>query len=346
MNKINRLIYNYNNLYKKNNIGINGSIKESDFIKIKENNNYLWDYCNDDEYEYNENLIKKNNIYNIWNNYKNSMDRKREGSSLNLCSFYNYIMNDTHIFNYKNSYIIGTYTNGFYKPSHFSPSTIREGMEMIEELCKYNNIIFIVTSDLTKMLKKMGAYTDSNFNFPMIFRNEITIKNIVTTSKKVLEVIIRKMKNNEIDELYNLNFNDFEDNNKEDKYDKYMKNYDKYASIYESIIIEEYNNIKENTKPTSPIKRDFRIPKINTDIISNPSTEDNKPKYTSYYSDLSPEEKEQYDKDFHNRYSKLDKNEIYQLNDYLDRVKSGEINDTITKFKYNPNSGRKFKEIK
>lgn len=247
MNKINQILYKFNKIFQKNSIGINGSINESNFIKLKENNGLLSDYCEYDE-DVNEEDLKTNNIYIIWNNYKNAMNRRREGNALNLCSFYDYIMYNANVFNYKNSYILGNFSNGFYKPSHFAPTSIREGMEMIEELCKYNNIIFTVTPDLTNMLKKMGAYTDTSFSFPMIFRDELTIKNIVTTNYKVLEVILNKMKKNEIEELYNLNFEDVINSNKEDKFDKYLKYHDKYSHFIESIIKEEYNNIINESK--------------------------------------------------------------------------------------------------
>lgn len=247
MNKINSILYKYSKIYDNNRIGIKGQINDSVFVDINDNNSLLSDYCNyndNNDEEISEDELKTNNIYIIWDNYRNAMDRKRPGNSLNLCGFYGYITDGATVFKYKNSYVLGLFSNGFYKPSHFAPSSIREGMEMIEELCKYNNIIFTVTSDLTQMLTKLGAYTDSSFNFPMIFRNEISFKNIVTTNKRVLEVILKKMKNNEIDDLYNLNFDDIIDKNKkEDKYDKYLKNYDKYGSVYESIIIEEYNKI-------------------------------------------------------------------------------------------------------
>jgi tRNA nucleotidyltransferase/poly(A) polymerase len=256
MNKINSILYKYKKLFDNNNIGIKGPINESDFIQLKENNSLLSDYCHYDEDIEIEDL-KTNNIYIIWENYKNSMNKRRPDSHLYLCNFYNYITQVASVFRYKDSYIIGTFDNGFFKPSHFSPATLREGLESIEELCKYNNIIFTVTSDLTNMLKKMGAYTDASFSFPMIFRNQIVLKNIVTTNKKVLEVVLKKMRANEFEELYRLNFEDIDnsDYNDDDKYEKYMKNYDKYGSFLESIIKEEINKlIKESTTDIEAIK--------------------------------------------------------------------------------------------
>jgi hypothetical protein len=281
MNKINSILYKYNKLFDNNNIGIKGPIKESDFIKLKENNNFLSDYCIYDEDVEIEDL-KTNNIYIIWDNYKNSMNKRRPDSHLYLCNFYSYITEVASVFRYKDSYIIGTFSNGFFKPSHFSPTTLREGLESIEELCKYNNIIFTVTSDLTNMLKKLGAYTDTSFSFPMIFRDEIVLKNIVTTNRKVLEVVLKKMRANEFEELYDLNFEDMENSGykHDDKYEKYIKNYDKYGSFLESIIKEEYKNILKEVGDASAKSYDYSVEGyIDQDSIEYSFITDLKTKY-------------------------------------------------------------------
>jgi hypothetical protein len=84
------------------------------------------------------------------------MSRRRPDYALEYERFGYYIINYAGMYKYNNSYIFGQYLNGFFVPTHFAPSGLKEGAKMINDLQKYDNIIFVVTEDLIPMLQKAG----------------------------------------------------------------------------------------------------------------------------------------------------------------------------------------------
>ena len=61
----------------------------------------------------------------------------------------------------------------------------------VAELSKYNNIVFTVTDDLSKMLKKLGLYEMPD-RFKMKFRGRLVDKELYSTSKLVTDPMVSR----------------------------------------------------------------------------------------------------------------------------------------------------------
>lgn len=227
---VNSLIRRYENLIKEKGVGILGKMEESDLInptnKYADELDYIYElyldynFRSDDEdidYEKMEDEIfskvKDTIVYNMWNNYKNAMERNRPNSALSLERFANYLNSgNVFLFEHNGSFVIGNYANGFFKPSHFAPKNIREGVGIIKELIKYDNIIFAVTDDLKEMLDKLGAYSNEKLVIPMIFREMLVTKHVVLTNPFIMAQVLNGLKNNEyksISDFENITYDDF-----------------------------------------------------------------------------------------------------------------------------------------
>ena len=210
----------YVNYFQKKGIGLSGELTPSNGLKPA-NKLAIYYSDNDDEINDYDLYIKKFGLTGvIWSQYAKSMSRKRKNSVLPFENFNNYLNNDSiYYFKYNDNYIIGQYYNGFFKPSHFAPSSIRGGVDVIKEIIKYDNIIFAVTDDLSDMLIKMDLYSDPNGTIPMIFREMLVQKHIITTNMDVLIEILdklEKVKNNEINYLGaydDINYNQIKNDN-------------------------------------------------------------------------------------------------------------------------------------
>lgn len=163
------------------------------------------DQIEDEEYE------DKNWIYNYLNNnihrkagfihsnYEKAMNRKREGSALDFDSFYNYITQDhVHNFQFGESFVFGSYENGIFFPSHFAPKNLKEGVELIKELYKYNVVLF-VPEDLSKMAESIGFWKIAT-NIPTDFRGKKVMKNVLVSNRYIIPKL-KQMLNK-----FNLNF--------------------------------------------------------------------------------------------------------------------------------------------
>jgi len=98
-------------------------------------------------------------VYDIWQNYKKAMEKRRPDSYLEYDKFEYYLETSASVYKYKNSYVIGQYDGNLFIPTHFSPAGLKEGIDIIKSMKKYDNIVFIVTKDLKDMLNKMGFKT-------------------------------------------------------------------------------------------------------------------------------------------------------------------------------------------
>lgn len=224
----NKLKYRFEQTLKNNGVGDYGKLDTSDLTKYTYNDgiqNILYELeIIDVEYydEYDkivEEKFRNNKFYKIWMNYVKNMDRRRKGSSLNFYRFLNYIaFENVYSFNDGENHIFGNYEDGFFKPSHFSSKTIFGGTKLIKEILHYNNIIFLVTSDLKDMLIRLGGYTKDDLIIPMFFRGELVYKNLIITSPKLLVEIMFEIDNIE-DLLYK-------------KYDDIYGDFDKYNDDY------------------------------------------------------------------------------------------------------------------
>ena len=148
----------------------------------------------------NEKTIEKYfpDMYRIWKNYSDSMRRRRPGDELGIYSFTKVALGRRYAFVYGDSAILGRFSSGYFTPSHFCPNSMREGVEMLKELAKYDNILFAVTDDLGPMLVKIGLYGNDKSTIPMFFRNRMVEKQIYTTDRELLERILNGMPRDEL----------------------------------------------------------------------------------------------------------------------------------------------------
>ena len=193
---INNILRRYFQEHMPEYIGCNGSV-ESQLFSIA-------DELESDGYdeEYTDNDIEW--LQTIYSQYKNAMGRRRPESVLEDYKFFNYILNHALCFNYGDSYIFGQYNNGYFKVSHFAPSTMREGYEMLKELSTFDNVIFTVTDDLSPMLQKIGLYGNHKAVISMFFRNELVQKQIYTSDRELLDYYVQQIIRNNYEELYNM----------------------------------------------------------------------------------------------------------------------------------------------
>lgn len=199
-------------------IGSNGPISPGDLIKPedidagRDFNRERDEYCNkvhrrmfDDEME---KVFGDSEWFKIWKQYKTAMLRPNDPSK-QARGFFGFVEQIKHgkagmpirIFKYNNSYILGMLRllnfgkDGyalFFWPAYFAPATMREGYMSVAELSKYNNIIFTVTDDLAKMLKKLGLYEMPD-KFKMKFRGHVVDKELYSTSELIMDPVVSKL---------------------------------------------------------------------------------------------------------------------------------------------------------
>ena len=137
----------------------------------------------------------------IYDNYSRAMSRRRPDSVLGEYNFMQYALAYADAFVFKSTVILGQFSNGYFKVSHFCPSTLMEGVEAIKELCKYDNIIFTVTEDLAAMLQKIGLYGHDETKIPMFFRGQLVMKNFYTTDRDLLEHFLNELNGGNVAEM-------------------------------------------------------------------------------------------------------------------------------------------------
>jgi hypothetical protein len=167
-------------------IGYKGSLKDIKGIDAYTNVSELLSIL--DNLTYVSEIPENEPIFIMWKQYANAMGRRRPDSILDFWSFFNYLYrcDEAYIFNYEGNYIIGQYSNNFFKVSHFAPKTMRGGVDTLKELMSYNNIVLTVTEDLTDMLTKLGYLSDEKLVIPMFFRDQIVNKKVFTTNPNLI----------------------------------------------------------------------------------------------------------------------------------------------------------------
>ena len=239
-NRFNDIYRRHVKKIKSEGVGYAGSISDVELINpkvfykyVEEFDDYFQYNYDDEDYENLSNQFGDNTLYVIWKQYADAMGRERPDSVLDIERFVYYIKSYPNIMLYEDagSYVIGHYRNGFFKPSHFAPKNIRAGVQLINSLVKYDNIIFAVTGDLKNMLVKMGLFTTDSLIIPMIFRDMVVEKSIVFTNPEIMANILIKLEGGEIGSI-----DDFEDIGYGGLTDKVPKQhtskYDDYDEIY------------------------------------------------------------------------------------------------------------------
>jgi hypothetical protein len=159
--------------------------QEKDQIsKSEEEDNWLF------HKRYHKKINQYDNVDKIYQNYSNSMNRRRKNSELEYERFFDYIMRDD-IYNFRigKSVIFGSYKDGIFFPSHFCPNSLKEGVKIFKELQK-NDVVLAITQDLTDMAESLGFIKVLN-NIPFYFRGSYHYKDILVSNFR----IIPKLKN-------------------------------------------------------------------------------------------------------------------------------------------------------
>ena len=224
----------------------------------------------------------------IYNNYVNLMDRKREGKAITFEKFQQ-VFDNLQVYKHKNTFIFGEWDvkNNIFKGRLMSSPGIKELYSSLDVL--FSNVDFVasVPSDIGKMLEKKGLYK-LNIGKEYNFRGEEMVKNLYFTNKELVEKVFKKPAENVTEQEVR-------------KYDKFYnywsliyklkeeyenKNYDNLIPILKEIGIYDYNayrlvkKIKQgkitNDDAESVVKeiiKNSAINKVNidkTDLINNP----------------------------------------------------------------------------
>lgn len=142
--------------------------------------------------------------HKIFDQYANAMNRKRSYLYYGLLDR----LNDApYGFREGESFLFGYPDKKIFVPSHFAPSTLKEGVSLIKKVGNSNTpVIFSVTPDLEKMLQKTGLFTKLG-EHPNTFAGEVVNKSIMANKITSLEDLIEYAKNSEV----GLNISDIED---------------------------------------------------------------------------------------------------------------------------------------
>lgn len=119
--------------------------------------------------------------YTAYEQYCNAMGRRRDYflDENSFVSLFHYEKEYGGVFKFKDSYVHGFLNEDMFCVSHFAPASMREGIAMIKELKKYDNIVFAVTEDLGGMLEKLEyRYQGAR---DMVFACERVEKHIFTS---------------------------------------------------------------------------------------------------------------------------------------------------------------------
>jgi len=80
------------------------------------------------------------------------------------------------------SFLFGFDRDGVFFPSHFSPSSLRDGTELLRTVsADAKSVVFAVTPDLTNMMERLN-FTKMMSGFPQPFGGEVVFKDIVANN--------------------------------------------------------------------------------------------------------------------------------------------------------------------
>jgi hypothetical protein len=127
----------------------------------------------------------------IYKNYVNLMDRKREGKAIDYSKF-NLMFDNLQVFNYKETYIFGEWDvqNNIFRGRLMSSPGIKELYGAFDDLFKTVDFVASVPEDIGAMLEKKGLYK-LNVGKEYNFRGEEMIKNLYFSNKDLVEKIFK-----------------------------------------------------------------------------------------------------------------------------------------------------------
>jgi hypothetical protein len=228
----------------------------------------------------------------IFENYVNLMDRKREGKSISFDKF-NQMFDNLQVFKHKNTFIFGEWDvkNNVFKGRLMSSPGIKELYGALDVLFANTDFVASVPSDIGSMLERKGLYKldiGKEYNF----KGEEMVKNLYFSNKELVEKIFKTTPENVTTEQvkkYDEFFNYWSLINKLKK-EYESKNFDNLLSILKEIGIYDYNAYKlvkkikqgkiTNADTEAVVKeiiKNSAINKVNidnTDLINNPKVYD------------------------------------------------------------------------
>jgi hypothetical protein len=130
----------------------------------------------------------------VYRNYACAMGKRRKGSELPFENFAAYICReDVFCYQYGSSYIFGVKENGIFIPTHFAPAGLKESIDQIKSMLSYDNVVFVITADLSSMLKRLG-FIILPFKVVKDFHGEKVLKTIAVSSLRGFISIFLKNK--------------------------------------------------------------------------------------------------------------------------------------------------------
>jgi hypothetical protein len=224
----------------------------------------------------------------IYENYVNLMDRKREGKAIDFKKF-NQVFDNLQVFKYKNTFIFGEWDskNNIFKGRLMSSPNIKELYGALDVLFANVDFVASVPGDIGSMLERKGLYKldiGKEYNF----RGEEMVKNLYFSSKELVEKVFNTTPEKVTAEQvkkYDTFFN-YWSLLKKLKTAYEAKNFDNLLPLLTEIGIYDYNAYKlvkkikqgkvtEEDKETviKEIIKNSAINKINidkTDLLNNP----------------------------------------------------------------------------
>lgn len=236
--------------------------------------------------------IPKEERLQIFDNYVNLMDRKREGKSISFNKF-NQMFDNLQVFKHKNTFIFGEWDgkNNVFKGRLMSSPGIKELYGALDVLFANVDFVASVPSDIGSMLERKGLYkldVGKEYNF----KGEEMIKNLYFSNKELVEKIFKtspeKVTSKQVkkyDEFFN--YWSLIDNLKK-AYEN--KDFDKILPLLKEIGIYDYNAYKlvkklkqgkitdaDTETVVKEIIKNSTINKVNidkSDLINNPKIYD------------------------------------------------------------------------
>lgn len=124
-----------------------------------------------------------------YDNYIRAMNKRRPDSGLSKESFFCHLTQDNFpafAFAEEADAVIGQFQNGCFCPSHFAPYGLKSSIDLVKSLREYDNVVFVVTPDLAKMLARLGY--KRVMSTKATFHCQIVDKVIMVSSYKALAV--------------------------------------------------------------------------------------------------------------------------------------------------------------
>jgi hypothetical protein len=137
--------------------------------------------------------ITEDQLKDIYENYLNLMDRKREGKGVDYKTFTNRVVKNLQVFNYNDTYIFGEWdsNNNVFKARFISAPGIRQLYLGIDLLSSNVDVVASTPEDIGNMLLKKG-FVKLNVDKFYDFKGEDMVKNLYFSRPELIEKVFKK----------------------------------------------------------------------------------------------------------------------------------------------------------